>query len=88
VVKGIDDYRSTSYLTFDQYRYYLFKEVSDLKSICHTCNAMKCNIFSLIQKVFSALPDEMSLADQYKQELLLVMYFFFKAMDYDIKKNW
>ena len=27
VDKGIDDYRSTPNLTFDQYRYYLFKEV-------------------------------------------------------------
>ena len=27
VDKGLDDYRSTSYLTFEQYRYYLFKEV-------------------------------------------------------------
>ena len=24
---GLDEYRSTPYLTFDQYRYYLFKEV-------------------------------------------------------------
>ena len=28
VDKGLDDYRSTSYLTFEQYRYYMFKEVS------------------------------------------------------------
>lgn len=27
VDNGIDDYRSTAYLTFEQYRYYLFKEV-------------------------------------------------------------
>ena len=27
VDNGLDDYRSTSNLTFDQYRYYLFKEV-------------------------------------------------------------
>ena len=27
VEKGIDDYLSTPHLTFDQYRYYLFKEV-------------------------------------------------------------
>ena len=27
VDKGLDDYRSTSYLNFEQYRYYLFKEV-------------------------------------------------------------
>ena len=27
VDKGIDDYRSTPHLTFDQYRYYLSKEV-------------------------------------------------------------
>ena len=44
VDKGLDDYRSTSYLTFEQYRYYLFKEV------------------------FSALPDEMSVLDQQKNE--------------------
>lgn len=25
--KGLDDYRSTAYLNFEQYRYYLFKEV-------------------------------------------------------------
>ena len=28
VDKGIDDYRSTPHLTFDQYRYYLSKEVN------------------------------------------------------------
>jgi hypothetical protein len=28
VDKGLDDYRSTTYLTFEQFRYYLFKEVS------------------------------------------------------------
>ena len=28
VDNGLDDYRSTSNLTFEQYRYYLFKEVS------------------------------------------------------------
>jgi len=44
VDKGLDDYRSTSYLTFEQYRYYMFKEV------------------------FSALPDEMSIPDQHKNE--------------------
>ena len=27
VDNGLDDYRSTSNLTFEQYRYYLFKEV-------------------------------------------------------------
>ena len=27
VENGLDDYRSTAYLTFEQYRYYLFKEV-------------------------------------------------------------
>ena len=27
VDKGLDDYRSTSFLSFEQYRYYLFKEV-------------------------------------------------------------
>ena len=27
VDNGIDDYRSTTFLTFEQYRYYLFKEV-------------------------------------------------------------
>ena len=27
VENGLDDYRSTSYLSFEQYRYYLFKEV-------------------------------------------------------------
>jgi len=44
VDKGLDDYRSTSYLTFEQYRYYLFKEV------------------------FSALPDEMSIPEQHRNE--------------------
>lgn len=44
VDKGLDDYRSTSYLTFEQYRYYLFKEV------------------------FSALPDEMSIPEQVRNE--------------------
>ena len=44
VDKGLDDYRSTSYLTFEQYRYYMIKEV------------------------FSALPDEMSIPDQHKNE--------------------
>lgn len=44
VDKGLDDYRSTSYLNFEQYRYYLFKEV------------------------FSALPDEMSIPDQHRNE--------------------
>ena len=29
VDNGLDDYRSTSNLTFEQYRYYLFKEVSE-----------------------------------------------------------
>jgi hypothetical protein len=28
VDKGLDDYRSTNSLSYDQYRYYLFKEVS------------------------------------------------------------
>jgi hypothetical protein len=28
VDRGLDDYRSTNSLSFDQYRYYLFKEVS------------------------------------------------------------
>ena len=27
VENGLDDYRSTAYLSFEQYRYYLFKEV-------------------------------------------------------------
>jgi hypothetical protein len=44
VDNGLDDYRSTTYLTFEQYRYYLFKEV------------------------FSALPDEMTIEDQQKNE--------------------
>ena len=44
VDKGLDDYRSTEYLNFEQYRYYLFKEV------------------------FSALPDEMSIPDQHRNE--------------------
>ena len=30
VDNGLDDYRSTSNLTFEQYRYYLFKEVRQL----------------------------------------------------------
>ena len=33
VDNGLDDYRSTSNLTFEQYRYYLFKEVRERISI-------------------------------------------------------
>ena len=33
VDNGLDDYRSTSNLTFEQYRYYLFKEVREIISI-------------------------------------------------------
>lgn len=33
VDKGIDDYRSTQSLTFEQYRYYLFKEVGEEQKV-------------------------------------------------------
>ncbi len=36
VDKGIDDYRSTPHLTFDQYRYYLSKEESNFFFYCFT----------------------------------------------------
>ena len=35
VDKGIDDYRSTPHLTFDQYRYYLSKEVRFQRYLIH-----------------------------------------------------
>ena len=33
VDKGIDDYRSKQSLTFEQYRYYLFKEVGEEQQV-------------------------------------------------------
>ena len=44
VENGIDEYRSTAYLTFDQYRYYLFKEVSEVRQ------AFLCVHFSVLTK--------------------------------------
>ena len=55
VENGLDDYRSTAYLTFEQYRYYLFKEV------------------------FTALPDEMSIDDQFKVSLFFGCLFHYFA---------
>ena len=72
VENGLDDYRSTAYLTFEQYRYYLFKEV------------------------FTALPDEMSIDDQFKVSLFFTVYiiilsFFLKGFNisiFSMKPKW
>ena len=80
VDKGIDDYRSTPHLTFDQYRYYLSKEVNISFFIPFSSNYIipwlknktyyNRGIF-LVLKVFSALPEEMSVPDQHVAEAKL-----------------